>query len=217
MLSTNALAQDLQKTISVTGSGTIYAEPDIAMITVSIEVKNRDLGKATNEANNVIAKIKDTLEPLGIAAEDIRTSSFNVWPDQRYDLEGRPTTNGYVVSHSLEVTIRNIENVGEVLSKSINAGANGVSNIRYTFADDSELEEQARAKAMANARAKAEQLAELAEVNITGIMSIREQTNNNTSPATPRFEAMSTVAESVPVSTGQLAVSVSLAVSFLID
>ncbi len=216
-LSSNTLAQELSKTISVTGQGTVYAEPDVAMLNVSIDIQDTDLGKATNEANSVIVKVKKVLKSLNVAEEDIRTSSFNVWPQQRYDLEGNPTVEGYQVNHVLGVTVRDIESVGKVLTESINAGANGVNNIRYTFSDDSELEKQAREKAMLNAREKAEQLAELAEASIVGVMSISEQTGFDSPVASPRFEVMSAVAESVPVSTGQLAVEVTLAVSFLIE
>ncbi len=219
LLQTNTLAQESPKTISVTGQGTVYAEPDIAMLNISIDIQDSDLGKATNDTNAVILKVKKVLGSLGVTEEDIRTSSFNVWPQQRYDLEGNPTVEGYQVNHVLGVTIHDIDSVGEILTESINAGANGVNNIRYTFSDDSELEKEARAKAMENAQEKADQLAELARTSIVGVMSISEQTDFG-SPifsAQPQFEVMSSVAENVPVSTGQLAVKVTLAVSFLIE
>ena len=213
----SASAQELSRTISVTGKGTVHAEPDVATLNISIDVKDIDLGKATNEANAVITEVKSTLNFLGVAEEDIRTANFSVWPEQRYDLEGNPSVEGYRVNHVLRVTVNNIEIVGKVVTESINAGANGVNDIQYTFSDSTELERQARVEAMMDARAKAEQLAELAEVSIVGVKSINDQANLVSPVASPRFEIMSSVEQSVPVSAGQLATIVNLAVSFLIE
>ena len=218
-LSAHSLAQGLNKTISVTSEGTVYGEPDVATLSLGIDAKNIDLDKAVNEANTAINSVKDTLKLLDITEEDIRTSSFNVWPEQNYDRNGNATTENYHVNHSLDVTIRDTEIVGKAIKDSLNAGANSFNSINYSFSDPTKLEKLAREEAMKNAREKAEQLAELAEVKIIGVMSIDEGGSFEQTPifAQSRFEVMSSVAESSPVSGGQLAINISLSVVFLIE
>jgi len=147
----------------------------------------------------------------------IRTSQFNIWPDQRYDNSGNPVETTFRVNHILSITVRDTESVGDVLAESINSGANSVQNIRYTFADSKELQKEARAAAMEAARDKAQQLADLAGVSLGKVIRIDEGSSGGGFP-TPmpvaRMAFANEMADSVPVSGGQLAVQVNLFVVY---
>ncbi|MEZ4629480.1 MAG: SIMPL domain-containing protein [Deinococcales bacterium] len=205
--------------ISVSGQGTVYAEPDIALVDFGIISQDGDLSKATANANAVISSIREVLSALGIEDKDIRTSEFNIWPQDRYNRDGEVVGREYQVNHTLTVTVRESAKLGEVLSQAVAAGANNVNNIRYSFDNSEGLEQQARALAMANAKAKASQLAELAEVSLGKVIRIEEGVSySDPSPMPVARYAMAEMANSAaPVSGGQLAVSVSLAVVFAIE
>ena len=211
------LAQTMDHAISVSGQGIVYGEPDLVVVEMGINVNNKDAAAATAEANGIIDSIRTALAVFDIDNKDIRTSQFNIWPDQRYDNSGQPVETTFRVNHILSITVRDTETVGDVLAESINSGANSVQNIRYTFADSKELQKEARAAAMETAREKAQQLADLAGVTLGKVIRIDEGSSGGGMP-TPmpvaRMAFANEMADSVPVSGGQLAVQVNLFVVY---
>jgi hypothetical protein len=206
VLMSAAFAQD-RTGISVTGSGTVYGEPDIATVELGVNIANQSLEIATNEANAVITKLMDTLKASGIDAKDIRTSYFNIWVDQGYNPEGELMTPTYRVGNTLMVTIRDISKVGAILSQSIAAGANAVNSVQYSIADTTKLAEQARALAVQDARARAEHLAKLAGVSLGELVMVNDVSGGPVyAVAAGPMAAMG--AETIPVSGGTLAVTV---------
>ncbi len=219
-------AQTMQHTehsISVSGQGIIYGEPDLAVVEMGISTNDADAAKAVAEANDIIDKIRKIVGSLGVDDKDIRTSQFNIWPDQRYNNNGQPTSTTFRVNHSLSITVRDIETVGDVLAKSINAGANSVNNIRYTFADSKSLQKEARTNAMEAAKEKAQQLAGLADVNLGKVIRINESTSSGSNVPMPiampemAYNTAASMDMSVPASGGQLAVQVNLFVVYSIE
>ena len=200
--------------ILVTGSGTVYGEPDLAVLDLGVNIVNDDLAAASDEANEAIRSIIEALTEAGVAENDIRTAYYNIWREERFGPEGGATeTPQYRVTNTLIVTVREVERAGELLSLSLSAGANTVGGIQYTFANPEELAGEARELAMKNARAKAEQFADLGGVTLGPVLMITDMPNNQTPgfPAAARFEAAQS---DVPVSGGQLAVSTSVQVRF---
>lgn len=212
------LAQTMEHSISVSGQGIEYGEPDLVVVEMGINVNNQDAATATAQANGIIEDIRTALLAFDIENKDIRTSQFNIWPDQRYDNSGNPTETTFRVNHILSITVRDIDSVGDVLAESINSGANSVNNIRYTFADSKELQKAARASAMEAAKDKAQQLADLAGVTLGKVIQISEGSSGGGGGGIPmpvaRMAFANEMADSVPVSGGQLAVQVNLFVVF---
>lgn len=200
-----------QSGITVTGSGTAYGEPDIAIIELGVNIANEDISTATDEANNSINQIMDVLSQNGIDSKDIRTSYFNIWTEEPYD--GQPTRK-YRVNNVLSITVRDVSKVGEVLSQALDAGANMVNSIQYAIAETDALAAQARELAMQNARAKAEQLASLSGVSLGVVEMISDSVSGPSYPE-PMYEARA-VSGGTPVSGGQLAVSATVQVRYTI-
>ena len=96
------------------------------------------------------------LNTLGIAAEDIQTSNYGLWAEQRYTDEGPQGIAGYHVSNQVSVTIRDINKLSDVLAAVTEAGANGIAGIAFSVDDPAALEAEAREKAVADARTRAE-------------------------------------------------------------
>lgn len=113
------------------GLGVLKVEPDIAIVTLGVITEDKNLEKAQKEnairTNRVIEGLKD----IGINEEDISTLSYNIEP--QYDfVEGRQKFRGYKVSNILNVKVKDINKVGEVVDKAVQSGANSVSNIKFT-------------------------------------------------------------------------------------
>lgn len=148
--------------ITVTGTGVVWAEPDQAVVELGWSGVDADVGAAVAEGNDVIAAVRDAAEALGVDALDIRTTGFHVWREERWDERGEPRMVGFRVNHMLQVVLRDVDLVGELIAAATAAGANQVGGIAFTVADRHGLEHEARAQAFASARQRAEQLAELA-------------------------------------------------------
>ena len=200
--------------ISVSGSGTVYGEPDIAIVEFGVNITHVDINEATQEANQIIKDIMTVLNQNGIEDQDVRTASFNIWFEEAYEANRKAQ---YRVNNVLSVTVRDIDNIGAVLAQSIEAGANSVNNIQYAIADTQPLSEQARELAMQDATAKAQQLAELAAVELGNVITINLGSSLASMGGGGFYEDAAFRSSSVPVSGGQLAVSSSVSVLFAID
>lgn len=203
------------RTVTVDGVGTVYGAPQIAQIDLGVMVTNDNPAAATSEANEIAANVIDTLvNDLGIERADLQTVGFDLFREERFDgpNAGRST---YRVSNTLRVTVRDLEQVGAVLSESIEAGANMVNALNYTFADAAALEDEARALAMEDATAKATQLAALAGSSLGPVQAIVASSGGSSPVPSARFDTA--VMSAAPVESGQLAVSVSVQVRFALQ
>ncbi len=219
LLSAFAYAQDSmnENAISVTGVGTVYAEPDLATFDVGVSAFQADVVAASDEVSEKVTRLLATLRALGVAERDIRTVDVSIFPEQNYNREGELTGTRFRVVNRLRVTVRDTEQLSTLLGRSVQAGANEVSNVRYTFADAKALEDRARESAMNAARDKAEQLASLAGVELGMVKRITEQ-DSGSQPVPQQTRMMQMEAASdMPVSAGQLSVSVSVGVAYGIE
>jgi len=201
--------------ITVTGTGTAYGTPDMAVIEVGVSVYGADVRTALAEADASMNAVREAVVAAGVAAEDIRTTSLNVWRDERTNQDGEIVIDRYQVSHSYQVQVRDVEQVGEVLAAAVDAGANYIGGINFTIADPQALATEARALAMDDAASKAGQLADLAGVALGAVTAISEPGPgfNGAYPSAARYD----MAAQSSVEGGQLAVNVTLSVSYAID
>ena len=213
-----APAAEQPHTINVTGYGAAYGAPDIATAQIGVETRNADPARAvsanTEKMNAVIAAIKK----LGVEDKDIQTTNFSLYAQQNYDANGQPTDITYVVTNTVSVTVRDLNKVGEVLGKATAAGANSVNGVSFSVSEAAALEAEARGNAMADAKARAQQLADAAGVALDKPMSIGEYT----SMPIPYDGSRQMLAfgvgggAEVPVSTGEYQVTVQVSVTYLI-
>ena len=206
-------------TISVTGNGIAYGKPDTAVASIGVQTRNPDPGKAVTENTEKMNSIIAALKNLGIEEKDIQTANFSVYANQNYDPQtGQPTTIEYVADNTVSVIIRDLNKVGEALGKAVDAGANSIYGVSFTVSDQSKLESEAREKAMADAKARAEQLAKSAGVTLDAPMSISEYTSG----PVPYYDVRAADvglgggAATVPVQGGQISVTLQVNVTYII-
>jgi uncharacterized protein YggE len=219
-----ALAQDAaSRTISIEGHGEVIAAPDTAFITSGVTSQG-DTARAALDANTAaMNELIATLKAAGIEARDIQTSGFSVNPNYVYsdarDANGYtlpPKINGYQVYNTVTVKVRDLPSLGAVLDKAVTVGANTISGVSFSVADPSDLYDEARKAAFADAREKAELYAATAGVELDSIRSIHEAQGFAQPPQPYMMEAMARdVASSpVPVEAGELTFSINVSVSW---
>lgn len=161
-------------TISFDGQGKIVAKPDIAKLSFSI-VTDGDSSKAAQDANSVKSKaVIGYLRKQGVTDADISTSGYTVNPKYDYKGGGSPTINGYQVSETIAVKIRDLGKVDAITSGIVAAGVNQVNQVQFVIDSPEALKDQARAKAIADAKAKAQSLEAQLGIRLGRIVNFTE-------------------------------------------
>lgn len=202
--------------ITVTGVGQAYGAPDIAYLEVGVEMVDADVAAAFSQVNETTQRVIDALRELGVAAGDMRTTNINLWAEDRINPQtGESTGRVYHVSNNLRITVRNVDQVQDVISTAVASGATNLFGFNMGIADRSELEREARQQAMDDARARAEHLAELAGVTLGDPIIVEEVFSV---PFGPDFAyglgGGGAVMSEPPVEQGQLSVGITLNVTF---
>ncbi|HEY5730678.1 MAG TPA: SIMPL domain-containing protein [Anaerolineales bacterium] len=216
----NQAAPPPVRSVSVTGAGSANLVPDIAYIYVGVHTEKTSAADAVDENNAQTEKMIKALRDFGIAAKDIRTTNFSIWPQERYDqFTGTPTgEKTYVVDNTVYVTVRDLDKLGELLDTVIAAGANTVNSIQFDVADKSEALKQARAEAVKDAEAQAEELADAAGVKLGEVLTIGFFDSQPYPVYDGKGGGGGAVAEAaVPIQPGQLTFTVTVNVTYVIE
>ncbi len=206
-----------QRTITVNGSGKTILTPDIAYISIGVHTENKDAAEAVAANNTQAEKVLAALSSFKIAAKDIQTTNFSIYPRQDYDQDGKPTGITFVVDNTVYVTLRDLEQVGAVLDAAVKAGANSISGIQFDVEDKTEALSVARKAAVADAQAQAAELAQAAGVNLGAVQSISTYTSYPVPVDLTRSTVAMDMAASVPISPGSMTVTVDVNMVFAIE
>ena len=212
--STNQAAADTtssQHTITVSGDGSVLANPDTAHVTLGVQVQDSELASAQSHATTNMNAVLAALKNDGIKDADIKTVNYSIYVNQ--DPNGGGTVTGYTVMNQVDVKISEIDKVGSIIDDAVAAGANNVGGVQFTVENVDQLIQQARARAMADAQAKAQQLAKLGGVTLGMPVSISEGTTTAPQPYAVDSRE-SAAAGSVPIQTGTNEISVTVTVSY---
>ena len=205
-----------QEGIWVSGSGKVTATPDIATVSLGIEAQEATVAEAQSKATEAMNNIMDTLTANGVAEEDIKTQQFSIQRVTRWDNDKQEEiVIGYQVTNMVIAKIRNIDNTGTIIDVVAVAGGDltRIDSIAFSINDPSTYYEEARGKAMADAKEKATQLANLGSVTLGKPTYISE--NSYTPPIiyTDRAES-APVPVTTPISAGELEINISVQLVF---
>lgn len=203
-------------TIVVSGMGRIAVEPDVADLRLGVSVARPTVDSARADAAAAMTAILAAIRGAGVAARDIRTTLVSVQP--RYDYrDGKPPLlTGYELSNQVSVTIRDLANLGGVIDGSLTAGATSMDSLSFRVDDPTEPERAARLAAMAQARSRADVLAEAAGVTITGVGDVVEGGGGSPGYPQPKAARMMLADSATPVEGGTTEISVSVTVTYRI-
>ena len=207
-----------EHTISVAGSGSVLVAPDVADLRLGVSVTKPTVKAARAQAAESMTKVIAALKKLGIADKDIQTTNLSLQPVYSYPQNGgTPKLTGYTLSNTVAVKVRDLDVVSDAIDDSLAAGATTMDGISFVVDDPAAAQEQARKKAMADAKAKADTLASSAGVRITGISSIAETTATVPTPMPYESLAGGRAADAAtPVQAGTNEIVVNVAVVYLI-
>jgi uncharacterized protein len=205
------------RTISVNGSGVISLEPDIAYINIGVRSEGENAAETVTSNNSASQSLLTALTQAGVADEDIRTTNFSISPRQDYSSEGELGGITYLVDNNVAVTVRDLDNIGAVLDSAVQTGANSISGIRFDVEDREAAQQQAMEAAINNARSRAEVLAGAADVELGAVLSIQSYVGGGTPIPYEKNLVMADAASSVPVSPGEMQISVDVSVVYEIQ
>lgn len=217
-LAATAQAQDLRQ-ISVTGEGRVEAAPDMATITLGVTQQAPEASAAMRAASEATARILTRLGTLDIAPRDVQTRNISidpVWSNRVETAPGAaPEITGFVASNTVIVRVRDLASLGGLLDAVTQEGANQLGGLSFGLAEPRALEAEARARAVADAIARAETLAEAAGVPLGRVQQITEQTGRG---GPVMMEMASSMRDGgVPVSPGEITLSATVSMTFAID
>ncbi|PSL17127.1 SIMPL domain-containing protein [Shimia abyssi] len=195
-----------QGRITMNGTGTVYAEPDMAVVTVGATHQAKSAKAAMDQVSGTVEKILVTLSASGVEPRDMQTSGIRLDPvrDHRSYDDGGPRLVGFSASNQVSVRVRDLDNLGEILGDLVAVGANDVNGVRFDVREPRNMQDEARKLAVVDARAKAELYAEAAGVRLGRIVSISESGGSRPRPEMMRAASMADSA-AVPVAAGELA------------
>ncbi len=158
------------------GQGQIEVTPDQAMVTVGVAIQRPSAGEAWTEASRVANQMLTRMQQLGVRKEQLRTSGVQLVPIYAMprDGTGQPQITGYRGTYTVLVTLDDLGLIGRVIDGAVEAGANTVLGISFGLKDPSKARREALAKAVREAREKAEAIAQAAGLQLRGIQRILE-------------------------------------------
>ena len=210
--------------MQITGHGEVTATPDTAYVTSGVTSQGTTAKEALDANTKDMAALIATLKAAGIDSADIQTSGFGVNPNYVYsdqkDANGYqlpPKIVGYTVTNGVTVHVRDLTKLGAVLDQAVTVGANTISGINFAVEDPSELYNEARKAAFADAKGKADLYAQAAGVELASLSLISEQQGYNQPPQPYMFKAVAADAvrsAPVPVEVGSLTFSIDVNVNW---
>jgi hypothetical protein len=199
------------KTISVSGTGTISAAPDEAWFYAAVVTQSLSAQQALADNAVAMSRVIDRMGQLGIGKAKIETVGFSLFPV--YANDGR-TLIGYQVHNAIKIRVTDLTRLGEVIDAAVGAGANEVQGVQFTLSDQraADLRAQALELAVKDASGKAQKLAGLLGVTITGPVSV--QIDFAYQPIHVAAERALQPATPTPIIPGQLQVTVNVLIAY---
>lgn len=175
---------ETKNTVIVSGTGRVYAKPDLVIVDFSVLTEKKTVPEAMKENTKSMNEIIAFLKGLGVEEKDLKTTNFNISPRYEYEKggetytyyypEGKRVLVGYDVTQTLEVKIRNMDKIGEAIEGATAKGANQVSDLQFTIDKEEDFKKQAREEAIKEAKDKAKELASQLGVKLVKITNFSE-------------------------------------------
>lgn len=207
-----------QRQLSVTGTGTVSMVPDIAYINIGVHTEKPAAADAVGENTTQTQQVVDALKAAGVEVKDIQTTNFSIYPNTIFD----PQTNQkvgttYVVDNTVNVTVRALDKLGNLLDTTVKAGANSVNSIQFDVADKTKALKQARDLAVKDALTQAQELSATAGITLGEVQTISFY-NNVPGPVVDAFGkgggGGGVAQAAVPIQSGQMILTVTVNMSY---
>ena len=163
-------------TITITGEGKATAAPDTAQISVSVVTDGATADEVQQKNAKITNSVIDYLKSNGVESGDIKTIQYSLYP--RYDyINGKQSLAGFSLTQTMDIKIRDLQKVGELITGTVARGANQITSISYFIDDPETFKAQARAQAFDKAKEKAKEVSKLAGVRLGDVVTFSESIN----------------------------------------
>jgi uncharacterized protein len=204
--------------IIVNGEGLIAVKPDISRVSLGVEAEAATAGEAQRKNSEQMSKIIVGLKNLGLAAKDIQTTEFSLFPDRRFIKElNQEKVVGYRAVNQVTVTVRDMAKLGKAIDQSIKSGANNIQNVSFEVESPEKWRGKAIEKAIKDARSKAEAMAKASGVKIKKIITMNESTievRPYQMDSFKRAELQDAIGAVTPIESGNVKVTANVQVIF---
>jgi len=204
------------KSITVSAQGMVKVMPDVAYVTVGVTTQDADMQKAQNSNAQVINAMFEALKSAGLTDDDMRTTQYNAYPIYDYSSDTKKIVS-YEVTNQIELTIIDIDPVGEIIDFAVNNGANMTDSISFGLQDEQSSYNDALKLAVDAAKAKAETLAEAGGVNIIGTLQMAENSIGGQVFREYAEAAADENSGATPISAGDLEIQANVTVVYEIE
>lgn len=214
LLALSAPMAQADPVITVTAEGRVAFAPDIATISLGVTTQGDSAADAMAANSASMAVVLANLRAAGVADRDLQTTGLSLNPNYNYNSPGgTPRIDGYTAANQLTATIRTLANLGSTLDAAVKDGANTLNGVTFGLADPEPALDEARKRAVAEARRRAELLTTAAGVKLGKVESITE--TNGYAPPFPQFRMEKAAqADSVPVAEGEVSLSASVTITW---
>lgn len=173
------------RVVTVAGSGEVRGTPDTLRANIGVQATGPDVSSAIDAVNASAKKVSDAVKDQGVESKDIQTQEMSISPEYVTPAPGQTSSiGGYQASNTVRVTIRDLKKASQVLDAAIKAGGDNtrLNGVSFAIEDDSKLISDARDRAFADAKGRAEQYAKLADDKLGSVVSIDENVSGQQTP-----------------------------------
>ena len=209
--------QPTKRTVNVSGQGTIKASPDIAYVTVGVITEHADAKTAQQNNAKAMGDVVNQIKNSGVKSEDIKTVNFSIYPRSDYNQKtGVSKIVGYTVNNLVQVTVRDMTSVGNILDIASANGANVANNISFGLSDYEKYYNQALKDAVTKAKVRAGTMAEALGISLKTPVTVTE--NGGYSPPAYNYGMYdmkaSAASPQTPVEAGDLEIKASVNLTY---
>jgi hypothetical protein len=218
VLPSTAMAQQITQTIAgtrldISATGEVTRVPDVAIISAGVVSRSASASGALQDTANRMSQVLAALKRAGVADRDIQTSNVSLNPEYRYPENQSPQLVGYTASNNVTVRFRDISSSGKILDALVAVGANQINGPTLTVDKPESALDEARAKAVAIGRARAELYAHSLGLRVVRIVSVNESGGYAVPPPVPMMMAQARKADT-SIEAGEQKLQVNVAMTF---
>lgn len=173
-----AQAEELHRTITVTGNSEVTAKSDMATVNITVETHSPNAKAAVRENANTMTDVRNAVIAAGAEASKIETQNYNVYPQQIYNNKGEVKSKEYRCDNTMKVVVMNLSKTGAIMDAAVEAGANRIDSVDFSVSDTQLYKDAALRKAAEDAARKAKIIAAGLGRNVIGIISASEDNVN---------------------------------------
>jgi uncharacterized protein YggE len=204
-----------ETTITLNGRGTVDHAPDIAMISLGVQIEAPTAAAAMQQQAAKMNEVFAAVKAAGIAERDMQTSNLSLNAAYDYPTNGKPKLRGYVASNQLTIKVRKIDGLGKTLDAVVKGGGNTINGVSFSIDKPEPLMDEARVSAIKDAANKAELYAKAVGYRVKRIVTVSE--NEGYQPPQPvmmQYRKEMADAAPTPVAAGEVSLMASVSVTF---